>query len=373
MDGVKGMREKRIIQTSVIGILANITLAIFKTVVGLLSHSIAIVLDAVNNLSDALSSVITVIGTKLAGKPADKKHPYGHGRVEYISSAVISIIVSYAGITAFIKSVRSIITPDVPDYSMLTLVIVATAVLVKILLGSYVKRVGKEVNSDSLQNSGQDALQDALISAATLVAAILYLVFGISLEAWLGLLISIVIIKAGIEMIRGSASKLIGERVGSELSKAVKKTICETEGVIGAYDLILNSYGPDRWLGSVHIEVPDIWTADKIDTVSREIAYRVAEKNHVIMAAIGIYSQNSTDDAVKEIRTKITETVMAEKYILQMHGFYCDPVKKIIRFDLVIDFLAPDRQALWRAICEKIQKLYPEYRVEIQPDEDFSD
>ena len=366
-------REKAIIRTSFIGIAANLILAGFKTVIGLLSHSIAIVLDAVNNLSDVLSSVITVIGTRLAGKPADKEHPYGHGRYEYISAAVISVIILYAGVTSFSESIKAIIHPDTPDYSSVSLVIVGVAVIVKILLGLYVRKRGKSLNSDSLKNSGQDALQDALISASTLAASFIFIFFNISLEAWLGIIISLIIIKAGIDMIRETLSKLLGERVDSELSKDVKKTICETEGVVGAYDLIMNSYGPDRWFASVHIEIPDIWTAEKIDLVSREISARVAEKHHVLLTAIGVYSQNTSDDEVKALRTKITEAVMEEKYVLQIHGFYCSMNDKTIRFDLVTDFLAPDPKALIEAVSIKLKTLYPDYTITIQPDTDFSD
>ncbi|MBO7540584.1 MAG: cation diffusion facilitator family transporter, partial [Bacteroidales bacterium] len=165
-------REQVIVRTSVVGILANVALAAFKAFVGFLSNSIAVVLDAVNNLTDALSSVITIVGTKLAGKPADRKHPFGYGRVEYLSTLVIAIIILYAGITAMVESVKKIITPDTPDYSTVSLVIIAVAVVVKVVLGLYVKSTGQRVNSDSLVASGKDALMDSIISLSTLVAAV---------------------------------------------------------------------------------------------------------------------------------------------------------------------------------------------------------
>ena len=174
-------RDRIIIRTSIIGILANVFLAGFKAVVGLTANSIAIVMDAVNNLSDAASSVITIAGTKLARKEPDRKHPFGYGRVEYLSAMVISFLVLYAGITAFVESVKKIITPDTPDYSAAALIIVAAAVLVKVFLGRFVKRTGEQVNSDSLVNSGEDAVLDSVISASTLVAAGIYLLFHISL------------------------------------------------------------------------------------------------------------------------------------------------------------------------------------------------
>ena len=189
-------REKVIVRTSIIGITANVILAAFKAVVGLLSGSIAIVLDAVNNTSDALSSVIAVIGAKLAGRPADKKHPYGHGRYEHISAAVISVIILYAGITSLTESIKGIFHPETPEYTVVTFVVVGTAVVVKIVLGLYVRKTGKACDSDALVNSGTDALQDAVISASTIAAAILFLLFGWQLEAYLGVIISGFIIKA---------------------------------------------------------------------------------------------------------------------------------------------------------------------------------
>ena len=164
-------RGNIIVRTSIIGILANVFLAGFKAGVGILSNSIAIILDAVNNLSDALSSVITIVGTKLAGREADKKHPFGYGRIEYLSSLVIAMIVLYAGITSLTESVEKIIHPETPDYSVAALIIVAVAVFVKIGLGLFVKTTGEKVNSDSLINSGKDALLDSVISVSTLAAA----------------------------------------------------------------------------------------------------------------------------------------------------------------------------------------------------------
>ena len=366
-------REQQIIRVSFIGIIANIVLAGFKFVVGFLANSVAIMIDALNNASDVLSSVITVIGTKLAGRPADKVHPYGHGRAEYITAEVISAIVLYAGITALIESVRKVLAPVEPEYSAATLVVVAAGVAVKFVLGRYVRRKGSELSSDALKDSGQDALMDSAVSTTTLLGALAFLGFGLNLEAWLGVFISIIIIKAGIDMFRETTSKILGERVESEISSAIKETICEAEGVFGAYDLILTNYGPDRLMGSVHVEVPDNWTADKIDTMSREVAHKVFTKHHVALAAIGVYSRNTGDDAVKEIRSAVTRAVMSQEYVLQIHGFYCDTEKKIIRFDIVIDFAAPDAHEVQNKVHEAVNALYPDFSITVQPDSDFSD
>lgn len=366
-------RNKVIIRTSIIGILANVFLASFKAVVGFFTNSIAISLDAVNNLSDALSSVITIIGTKLAGRRPDKKHPFGHGRIEYLSAVTISVIVLYAGISALVESIKKIITPEAPDYTPIALIIVAVAVLVKIALGTYVRRVGIKAKSDSLVASGKDALLDSVISASTLLAAGIYLIWGISLEAWLGAVISLIIIKSGIDMLREGISSIVGERVDSELTNGIKETILKFEDVRGVYDLILHNYGPESYIGSVHIELPDTYTMNQLDRLERDIADAVYCEHKVILAGIGIYSACSDGSKAEEILTDIRKTVMKYQYVLQLHGFAFSEADKEIRFDLVIDFAAPDRAALYQRIVGEVQNKYPDYKLRATLDTDFSD
>ena len=366
-------REKQIVRTSIIGIGTNVALAGFKAAVGLLTNSIAIVLDAVNNISDAGSSLITIIGTKLAGKQPDKKHPFGHGRVEYLSALLISVIVLYAGITSLIESIKEILHPSSPEYTTVSLVIVGVAVLVKIILGRYVKGVGEKVNSDSLVNSGTDAMLDSVISASTLVAAIVYLTTRISLEAWLGAIISIVIIKSGIDMLRETISQLLGESVDAEFARAIKKTVLSFPGVSGAYDLVLNNYGPDAYNGSIHIEVPDTYTASELDELIRSITMKVYEEHQVILTAVGVYSVNTGENEAARMRDRIYEEVRAHQYVNQVHGFYVNEEKKTIRFDVVVSFDAPDRRKVWAEVCEKMQQMYPDYTLMVAMDSDFSE
>lgn len=366
-------RERQIIKISIVGIVANVFLAAFKAAAGLLSHSIAVTLDAVNNLSDALSSVVTIVGARLSGKQPDKKHPLGHGRVEFLSAAVIAVIVLYAGVSALAAAVKKIITPETPSYSTVTLVILAAAVAVKIALGLFVRRAGTRVRSDALVNSGMDALFDAVISASTLLAAGLFLWRGISLEAPLGAMISVYIVKSGVGMLRDAASKLIGERVAGDLARAVKETICAQPEVYGAYDLVLHSYGPDHWQGSVHIEVPDIMTADAIDRLERDIQAQVYQKHKVILTGIGIYAMNTQDDDVKRLQTELTRFVMAQPDVLQMHGFYFDREKKELRFDVIIDFEVPDRAVVYEKIVAGVRERYPDLTPIITMDADISD
>ena len=366
-------REKTIVKTSAIGIIANVFLAGFKAVVGILTNSIAIVLDAVNNISDAGSSLITIVGTKLAGREPDKKHPFGYGRIEYMSAMLISVIVLYAGVTSFVESVKQIIKPETPDYNAASLIIVAVAVAVKILLGRYVKGIGKKVNSDSLVNSGEDATLDSVISASTLVAAGIFLIFQVSLEAWLGAIISIVIIKSGAEMLRDTVSQILGEQNDAELARSIKQTVTGFPEVHGAYDLVLNNYGPDSWNGSIHIEVLDTFSANELDQLIREITMKVMEEHHVILTAIGVYSVNTQDEEIIQARQKVREIVFAHEYVTQMHGFYWDKKQKTMRFDIVVSFEAGDRKAVYAQVVSDVQKAFPDIQLQVALDTDFAE
>lgn len=366
-------RDRLIVRTSVIGILANVLLAAFKAGIGILANSIAITLDAVNNLSDALSSVITIIGTKLAAKAPDKKHPIGYGRIEYLSASIIAAIVLYAGISSLTESVRKILHPVKPDYTAAALVIVAAAVVVKVVLGQFFIRRGESVNSDSLVNSGKDAKNDAVLSLSTLAAALIFLFTNVSIEAWLGVVISAVIIKSGIDMLRETVSEILGERVDAELAKKIKAAAASFDDVSGAYDLVVHSYGPNRLLGSLHIEVPDYYTADRIDDLTRRIVEKVYRETGVILTGVGIYSTNTKEDRAKEIEKDVRRIALEDPYALQVHGFYVVPDENRMQFDVVISYDAPDRTAVCEQIRGRVQEAFPEYRIRIQPDADLSD
>lgn len=367
------MREKEIIKVSIIGIIANLFLAAFKAAIGALTNSIAITLDAVNNLSDVLSSIITIIGTRIAGRKPDKKHPLGHGRVEYLSAGLIAIIVLYAGITSLVESVKKILNPSEPEYTNIALIIVAVAVVVKLVLGSYVKSKGKKLNSDSLVASGEDARLDAIISASTVVAALIYIFWGVSLESYLAALISLVIIKAGYEMISETLSEIIGERIDKDVIDELKQTIMEFEDVYGVYDVVLHNYGPDTLIGSLHIEVLDTYTAGQLDELQRHLMKAAYDKNNIILAGISVYARNSKDDRAKKDFEKVRHLVMSHKYVLQMHGFYINYEEKIMNFDIILDFDSPDRNEEYMHILSDVQEAFPDFAIGITLDLDVSD
>lgn len=365
-------REKMIVKTSVIGIITNILLVGFKMFVGLMSNSIAVILDAVNNLSDALSSVVTIIGAKLGAKKPDKKHPLGHGRIEYLSSMIVAALVLYAGITSFVESIKKIISPEEADYSVVSIVIISVAIIVKLFLGLYVKRQGKNVNSGALIASGSDALLDAVLSSSVLASAIIYLIFGISLEAYVGVIISGFIIKAGIEIMIETLNDIIGKREDPEMIKELKRIICEEEAVRGAYDITLFDYGPNKHYGSAHIELPDTMNVDAVDRITRTIQANVFQKTGVILTGIGVYSFNTSDDEAAQMRNEIQKKVLSHDWALQMHGFYVEPEKKMIRFDVVVSFDVDKTKAI-EELNGEIKAMYPDYEATIVPDADVSD
>ena len=365
-------REKTIVRTSIIGIVANVFLAAFKAAVGIISNSIAVTLDAVNNLSDALSSVITIIGAKLGAKKPDKKHPLGYGRIEYISSMIVAAIVLYAGITAMVESIKKIIHPEAADYGTVSLIIIAVAIVVKLILGRYVKKQGEKVNSGALIASGKDASFDAILSASVLASAIVFLIWGISLEAYVGAVISIVIIKAGIEMMIETLDDIIGKRGDADTASQIRKLLNEEPEVRGAYDLTLFNYGPDKYYGSVHMELPDTMTVDEVDKLTRKIQVKVYKETGVILTGIGVYSYNTSNDEAAQIRNTIQKTILSHEWAMQIHGFYADTINKTMRFDVVVSFDIDHQEAV-KIMHEEVQALYPDYTISIIPDIDATD
>lgn len=364
-------RDKVIIRTSVVGILANVLLAAFKAFVGVVSNSIAVILDAVNNLSDALSSIITIVGTKLSGRLPDRKHPLGYGRIEYLSAMIVSGIVLYAGITSAVESVKKIIHPEKPDYSVVSLVIIAVAVAVKIVLGRYVKAQGKRVNSGSLVASGSDAMFDAILSASVLACAILFKLSGLSLEAYVGAVISVFIIKSGVEMMIETLNDILGIRADKETTDRIKALLTEEEDVGGAYDLILYNYGPDKNLASVHLELPDSMTVREVDRLTRRLESRVFRETGVILTGVGVYSHNTGDDEAARIERDVRGTVLEHDWALQTHGFYLDAEAKEMTLDVVMSFDIRPREGV-RILHEELSRAYPGYRIDIVPDVDVS-
>lgn len=365
-------RNRVIVRTSIVGIITNVILVIFKLTVGFLSSSISVILDGVNNLTDAVSSIVTIVGTKLANRKPDKKHPLGHGRIEYITAMVVAAIIIYAGITAAKESVENIFNPADADYSIVSLMVILVAVAVKIILGTFVKKQGIRVKSGALEASGKDALFDAILSGSVLICALITYFTKFRLESYVGLIISGFIVKAGIEMMLETLDYILGKRADPETTKKIKEVICRSEPVRGAYDLFITNYGPERNYASVHIELPDTMSVEEVDILTRQIERNVYLETGVILTGIGVYSYNTKDDEASRIRNHVSEIVLANDWAIQMHGFYVDVKEKFMRFDTVLSFDISQKEGL-EILNAAVAKEYPEYSIIITPDVDISD
>lgn len=369
---MQDIREKAISQTSMIGIVVNILLSAFKAVVGLLSGSIAIVLDAVNNLTDALSSVITIVGIKLAKRKPDNKHPYGYGRIEYFSAILIAVIIVFVGGTSIVESAKKIITPEKANYTAVTILIVLVSVVAKLLLGRYVKKQGQKYNSDALVASGADASFDAIVSASTLLAAAVTLLFDVSIDGIVGAVISAFIIKAGVEMLLESISDVVGSRADSEITESIRKTVEEIEPVIGAYDLVLHNYGPEYATGSIHVEIPATMNAHDIQVLEKKIQHAVASKYHIVLT-VGIYAIEQSDRKIIEMQKAVYDLCRAMDGVINTHGFLVEQEIKHITVDVTVDFTVKDKAAFIQKAKSAIAEKYPEYVPEVILDTNYSD
>ena len=362
-------RARRIIRTSFIGIAANVLLAAFKAAVGLAAGSVAIVMDAVNNLSDALGSVLTLVGVKLARRAPDAKHPFGYGRIEYFSAVSIAALVLAAGAGSLVESVKKIVHPVTPEYGTVALAVVAVAVAAKLVLGRYVSSQGRACNSDALIASGADASFDAALTAATLVGALLVKFVGLNPDGWIGAVISLFVLKAGAGMLMESVGNIMGNRPDAEVSKKIRETVEAVPGVIGAYDLVLHNYGPDTAIGSIHVEIDGSLDAAAIHRLTHAVQRAVIDAFRVFLT-VGIYAIDpvrSDDIAAIEAAAKAHPGVKA------VHGVFFDDDGSAISFDVLVDFSVRDRAALREAILADLAQRFPDRSITINFDTDYSD
>ncbi|MBR5421224.1 MAG: cation transporter [Lachnospiraceae bacterium] len=366
------VREKAITRTSIIGIAANVFLAAFKAGAGIVAGSIAVVLDALNNLTDAFSSVITILGIKLAKKKPDQDHPYGYGRIEYFSTILIALIVFSAGAASLVESVKKIITPSQPEYSLVTVIIILVSVVTKLILGRYVKGQGERYASDALVASGSDASFDAILSASTLIAAAVMYFGHFSVDGIIGAIISLFIVKAGLEMLLEALGHVIGKRPESAITSEIKETVNAIDGVMGCYDLILHNYGPDSAIGSLHIEVDGSMSANSLHALTQKVQNAVLEKFHIFMT-VGIYAVDNEDEEKVRMREKIGELSRSHEGVVNCHGVFIENTEKKISFDVTMDFSIPDKQKMSEMIRKEVEEAYPGYSVNINCDTNYSD
>lgn len=363
-------RERKIVFTSIIGIIGNMVLTVFKFIVGLLANSIAVILDAVNSLTDAFSSIITIIGTKLSNRRPNREHPYGYGRLEYITSMAIAVIILYAGIASLVESVKKIIWPETLSYSALTIIVIVASVLIKIAMGIYFKHAGNATDSSPLIASGKDNMFDAVLSAGTLFSAILSLAFDLNIDGIIGACISLFIVKSGFDILRDSVDSVIGKRIDADYAHQLEAYINSFEEVHGVYDLSIDTYGPNKRIGSAHIEVDDDMRASQIHELTRKISVAVYQKFGCFMT-IGIYAQN-TKGEFADMKEALRKTALDHPEVVQVHGFYVDAETKTCYFDLVVDF-DHDAKKTSNEIIAAMKRQYPSFSFATVLDHDISD
>lgn len=367
---MKENREKQIVNISVLGIITNLILAGVKIIIGLISGSIAITSDAVNNITDSSSSLITIIGTKLAQKRPDNKHPFGFGRIEYLTSMIIGIIVLVTGLQMVISSVKGIFHPDTVDYNLWILFVLLITVAVKTFLGTYIEKQGEKLNSGALVASGKDAKNDAIISSVTIVSAIIYMITQFSIDSYAGLLISIFILKAGFEVLKDTISKILGEKIDAEVKDRIYEVIQNSEYVLGAHDLILNNYGPNTNIGSINVEIDYKKTVGEIYPELHRLQMKIYQETHVYLV-FGIYGVDKTSEISKKVWSILKDFKENEPHCLGCHGVVVDQKDKSIFCDVVLDFSC-DRSEIKSRLEKMMKDKFNGYTIMVTIDSEFS-
>ena len=363
-------REGIIAGTSGLGIIVNLLIAAIKVILGLLANSIAIISEGVNNASDALTSVLTLVGTKLAGKKPDKKHPFGYGRIEYLTSLIIAIAILITGFEMITSSVKLIFNPEPMDISIAALLAVAISAVIKFFLGIYTIKQGKRADSGALTAVGLDCRNDSFVSVVTIASAVIFLVFDFSIDAYVGIFTSLIILKAGFEVLKDTVSELLGKPGDEELAEKLYKEIRSTEGVLGAADMMLHNYGPDAYSGSVNIEMDHEMTVGEIYEILHALQLRIMYEHKVTMV-FGIYAVDNDHEDVKAIRKTVADFVLAQEHVKSFHAVYLDPNSPKIYCDLIVDYDLRDWDALREEFTAYMAERFPENEIVLTVETEF--
>ena len=363
-------REGIISSTSILGILVNLLIAAVKVILGTLSSSIAIISEGINNASDALTSVLTLVGTKLAGKKPDRKHPFGYGRIEYLTSLIIAVLIIVTGAETLISAVKLIFHPAEVEISYVALAAVAISAVVKFFLGIYTMRQGKKADSGALTAVGLDCRNDSFVSIVTIVSALIFLIFRFSVDAYVGVFMALIILKAGIEVLAETVSDLLGKPGDAELAAEIYKEVRATEGVVNAADMMLHNYGPDAYSGSVNVEMDHELTVGQVYEILHELQLRIMHEQKVTMV-FGIYAVDNDSEEIRGIRMAVGDFVKTHAHIVSFHAIYLDPGSDRIYCDLVVDYDLKDWDALREEFLGYMAQRYPGREVELTVETEY--
>lgn len=363
-------REGVITAVSALGIAANLLIAAAKVVLGLFASSIAIVSEGVNNASDAMTSVLTLVGSRLAGKHPDAKHPFGYGRVEYLTSLVIAGLILFTGIEMLISSVRLIFEPSELNVSVPALAVVAVSAVIKFLLGVFTVSAGKRSGSGALVGVGLDCRNDSFISVVTILSAVIFIVSGVSVDAYVGALMSLLVVKAGFDVLRDTVSELLGRPGDAELAAKLYREIRSTPGILGAVDMMLHNYGPDAYSGSVNVEIDHEKTVGEVYDFLHALQLRIMREYNVTLV-FGVYAVDGDHEEVRVIRQRIAEFVRAHEHVKSFHAVYLDPASPRLYCDLIVDYELHDWELLRREFTDFMRESFPERELVLTIETEF--
>lgn len=363
-------REGVITAVSALGIAVNLLIAAAKVVLGLFASSIAIVSEGINNASDALTSVLTLVGSRLAGKHPDKSHPFGYGRVEYLTSLVIAGLILFTGIEMLISSVRLIFEPSELNISVLALVVVAVSALIKFFLGVFTVNAGRSSDSGALVGVGLDCRNDSFISVFTILSSVIFIVFHVSVDAYVGVFMSLLVIKAGFDVLRDTVSELLGRPGDAELAAKLYREIRSTPGILGAVDMMLHNYGPDAYSGSVNVEIDHEKTVGEAYDFLHALQLHIMREYNVTMV-FGVYAVDSDHEEVKVIRMHIADFVRGHEHVKSFHAVYLDPGSPRLYCDLIVDYELRDWELLREEFTAFMLERFPDRELVLTIETEF--
>ena len=357
-----------------VGIACNVLLSLAKMMVGMLLHSVSVMADAFNNVSDAGSSIIGLVGVKMAEKPADEDHPFGHGRIEYVAALIVAFLVIEVGFTFFKDSISKIRHPEELRFQMVSIVILGMSILVKLWLGMFNKKLGKKIDSQVMMATAADSLGDVIATAATVVSILFWKVTGINIDGFVGLGVSLVVMWAGIGIARDTLEPLIGEATTPEDYRRIKKFVEKYDGIMGSHDLIVHNYGPGRSMASIHAEVPNNVSIE----VSHEIIDRIerdAAKELGLFLVIHMDPLETEDQTVLKVRKKTEKAVEELDSRCSIHDFRM--VKGEDQTNLIFDLVVPREYSekkgdeLMIRVIERMQEIDKRYQCVITLENSF--
>lgn len=369
------VREKYGVLGGIVGVIVNVILGLSKIVIGTITNSVAITADAVNNLSDAGSSGISLLGFKMANKPADKSHPYGHGRIEYVSGLIVSFIVLLFGIEFMKTSITRIITPEKIKFSVPVIIILTLTILAKLGLSIFYKNIGKAIQSKTMNAAAIDSISDCGATAVTIFSLVLSKFTSYNFDGYFGALVAIIIIVAGIKLIKDTIDPLLGQPPDKELVQAIEKDVLSYDGVAGIHDLVIHNYGPNRVFGSLHVETPanidPMVSHDTIDTIERDLSSK-----YKIDFSIHHDPIITDDDFINEKKIFSLNILKKIDNRISMHDFrvVSGPTHTNFIFDIILPYdCGIDENEVVNTISERFQKSDKSYFVAITVDRDFNE